>query len=323
MATNHQAPRAPTTARPAIEISPIETTPKALALVPSSLDGAMQLSRWLAMSSFLPDRLRGKEGDIFAILLAGSELGLPPMATLRGIYIVNGKPALEAKTKAAICLERGAAKYFRKIEDTPTAVTWETMRQGDTDPRRSRFTIQEAKAAGLTEKDGPWRLYPQRMLGHRALGWLCDDVYPDIVLGVSTAEDFEPAEYAFTPIAGGVELGTPRPPKTVSEPISLVQSASASAPPASPPPSAPSANPNTPAATAAPTTTGEPEAMTNSEVEDIVALMMEATDLELLNDIARTSINGSSKALSKEQRDYLARVFADSRTELKRKGGQK
>lgn len=207
--TQTQPPRP--TAAPQTALVPIETSTQAIALVPQSLDGAMQLARWLATSSFLPEKLRGKEADVFAIVLAGVELGLPPMAALRGIYVVNGRTALESRTKAAICIQRGAAVYIRRTEHTPLATTWETLRRGETEPRSYRYTRQEAEASGLTRKDGPWQQFPQRMISHRALGWLCDDAYPDVVLGVATAEDFNDDEITFAPIAqlgGGVELGT-------------------------------------------------------------------------------------------------------------------
>lgn len=213
-------------------LAPIETAPHAHALVPTSIDGAMQLARWLSTSTLLPAALKGKEPDIFMIVMAGMELGLPPMAALRGMYAVNGRTALEAKTKAAICLQRGAAEYFRKIEDTPLAVTWETKRQGDSDVRRSRYTLEEAKAAGLLSKDGPWKQYTQRMLSWRALGFLCDDAYPDVVLGIATAEDFEADAMTFKPISAGVELGAQPVAAKSATPVIEVAPAPAKAEPA-------------------------------------------------------------------------------------------
>lgn len=300
MTNQPQTARAP--AREALAITPIDTASKALALVPNSLDGAMQLARWLSMSTFLPDKLRGKEGDIFAIMLAGAELGLPPMATLRGVYIVNGKPALEAKTKAAICLERGAAKYFRKIEDTPQAVTWETLRAGDAAPRVSRYTIVEAKAAGLLNKDGPWQSYPQRMLGHRALGWLCDDAYPDIVLGVSTKEDFDDAEFTFTPIGAGVDLGVPKgkTPANATQAPPPTSSATSAAPPTAPA--------TAPATEVAPPAAGE--AMTNDEASAISERIHECADEMALREIARVDVAGSKRTMTNEQRDFLAKAYS-------------
>ncbi len=166
-----------------------ETSTQALALVPTSLDGAMQLARWLSSAKFLPEALRGKEADIFTMVIAGLELGLPPMAALRGMYIVNGKPSLESKTKAALCLQKSAAVYFKRTEHTADATTWETKRRDTGEISTMRYTREQAKEAGLLTKAGPWSNYAQRMISHRALGWLCDDAYPDVMLGIGTAED--------------------------------------------------------------------------------------------------------------------------------------
>jgi len=245
MTSQQQPPRggpAPQQSQALAIAEPVEATNQAMALVPSSLDGAYQLAAWLSNAQLLPPALRGKQADLFTMILAGMELGLPPMAALRGMYIVNGKPALEAKTKAAICLQRGAALYFKRTEYTPEATTWETFRRGQTEPVPMRFTRKEAEAAGLTRKDGPWQQYPQRMISWRALGWLCDDVYPDIVLGVATAEDFDAEpELAFRPISAGgtpVEIAAaPAAPKLPAPP----PAAPATAKPAGPPPGVPHA----------------------------------------------------------------------------------
>lgn len=202
---------------------PVETSTNINALVPTTIDGAMQFARWLAQSSLLPKSIT-REHDIFFIITAGMEIGIPPMAALRSLYCVNGRTALESRAKMALCLSKGAAKYFRRVEYTPEATTWETLRHGQTEPVQMRYTRKEAIAAFLAPgpnpdgkgppvagKEGPWRLYTQRMISHRALGWLCDDVYPDIVLGVATAEDFDQSEFTFRPITPGIELSASPP----------------------------------------------------------------------------------------------------------------
>lgn len=192
-----------------MEIAPIATSNEIAPLVPSTIEGAMSLAQWLAKSQFLPEKLKGKEADVFFLITSGMELGLPPLAALRGLYIVNGRVALEGKTKAALALARGAAEYIKRVEYTPQATTWETKRKGADRPVQMRFTLEEAKAAGLTAKEGPWRNYSQRMISWRALGWLVDDVYPDIVMGVATAEDFDSSDDGFRPIGDGVDLWVP------------------------------------------------------------------------------------------------------------------
>jgi hypothetical protein len=214
---------------------PLETTQQAQALVPASLEAAMQFSQWLAQSSLLPKSVN-KEHDIFFIVCAGMELGFAPMAALRSLYVVNGRTALEAKAKAALCRQRGAALYFKKVEDTDKAVAWETHRKGDPSPSVQRFTIDDAKQAGLLGKGGPWTNYPRRMMSWKALGFLCDDTYPDIMLGVATKEDFDEEQIEFRPIAtvgAGVELGT-IPPKAPANTQQQQQPAAASSTPATP-----------------------------------------------------------------------------------------
>jgi hypothetical protein len=181
---------------------PLETTQQAQALVPASLEAAMQFSQWLAQSSLLPKSVN-KEHDIFFIVCAGMELGFAPMAALRSLYVVNGRTALEAKAKAALCRQRGAALYFKKVEDTDKAVAWETHRKGDPSPSVQRFTIDDAKQAGLLGKGGPWTNYPRRMMSWKALGFLCDDTYPDIMLGVATKEDFDEEQIDVPPDRDG------------------------------------------------------------------------------------------------------------------------
>lgn len=304
-----------------LALAPVETTQHALALVPSSIDGAYQLAAWLSNAQLLPPALRGKQADLFTMILAGMELGLPPMAALRGMYIVNGKPALESRTKAAICLQRGAALYFRRTEHTPQATTWETLRAGQTEPVLSRYTLKEADAAGLTRKDGPWQTYPQRMISHRALGWLCDDVYPDIVLGVATAEDFDDAEVTFKPIASvatGIELGeAPGPAK----------------PKASPPPGAPStAKSANPPVETAKTDTAKTDAPktdrplpTEDEIIDLIESMSKCGTVKALRELAFQRIAGVPDG---PIRDRLAKAYEAQRDEileaerLEKEGGQ-
>lgn len=199
----------------ALTISPIETSAEVHALVPTSIDGAMSLARWLAQSTLLPKSV-AKEHDIFFIIQAGMELGLPPMAALRGLYVVHGRTALESKTKAALAIQKGKAEYFKRTCYTPQKVEWETKRRDTGEITRMAYTLKEAQDAWLAPdpsrnrpgKEGPWRDYTQRMLSYRALGWLCDDAYQDVVMGVATAEDFDPKEFTFKPVGGGVELAT-------------------------------------------------------------------------------------------------------------------
>lgn len=156
---------------------------KSTALVPTNLGDVMRLSAELAKSALLPQELRGKTADVLATILAGEELGIKPMAALRSIHIIKGKPVLSADGMVAVVLGSGLAEYFTCTESTGAVATYETKRRGSPTPQRMSFTIDEAKAAGLASGDN-WKRYGAAMLRARAKAALARDVYPDALAGV-------------------------------------------------------------------------------------------------------------------------------------------
>lgn len=156
-------------------------TDKALAIVPRDVAEVRALSDALAKSNLLPPDLRGKAAEVFVTVLAGLELGMPPMAALRGIHVIKGKPVLSADAMVGVVLGRGVAKYFHCVVESDTEVTYETWREGAPEPKRGTWSIADAKRANL---DGDnWRKYPRAMLKARCKSWLARDVYPDILAG--------------------------------------------------------------------------------------------------------------------------------------------
>lgn len=157
------------------------TDSKALATVPSDLNGFSALAEQFAKSKLIPSDLQGKAPDVFVTLLAGHELGLSPMAALRGIHVVKGKPVLSADTMAAIVLSSGAAEYIRCVDSTAEVATYATKRKGDPEERIVTWTKADAARAKL---DGDnWTKYPRAMLKARCKAELLRDVYPDVLAG--------------------------------------------------------------------------------------------------------------------------------------------
>lgn len=154
---------------------------KSLAIIPRTLDEVRSLSAQFAKSNLLPDALRGKEADVFVSIMAGQELGLPPMAALRGVHVVKGKPILSADTMVGVVLGSGMAEYFSCTAETSTSVTYETRRRGAPAPQSCSWSMEDAKRAGL-EGDN-WKKYPRAMLKARCKAMLARDVYPDVLAG--------------------------------------------------------------------------------------------------------------------------------------------
>jgi len=159
------------------------------ALVPSTIEETKALATTLAKSNLLPADLVGKEANVFMAIMSGRELGLPPMASIRGISIIKGKPILHADTMVGIVLSRGVCEYFQPVESTAESATYVTKRKGMPEPVRCTFTIAEAKLAGLVDRknsDGSpsnYIKYPRAMLKARCKAMLARDVYPDVIGG--------------------------------------------------------------------------------------------------------------------------------------------
>lgn len=173
---------------------------KALAIVPRTIDEATALAERLSKSSLLPKSMQGKMPDVLMTILAGQEMGLTPMASLRSFHVIEGKPVLSSDGMVAIVLGSGKAAYFRRVAESDTSVTYETLRVGDTEPRRCTWTRDMVKIAGLNTKDNH-RLFPRQMLASRAKAELARDVYPDVLAGCQTPDE---SRMAFETRAGDV-----------------------------------------------------------------------------------------------------------------------
>lgn len=148
-----------------------------------TLSKASDLSEKLKTCRIIPDALRGSPADILAIVLAGEEMGVGPMAAIRGISLIKGKPSIGADLMVALVHRSGHCKFFRLVESTEKLATYETHRHGNPEPNRMTYTIEEAKKAGVTSKD-VWKNYPAAMIRARCSSALARAVYQDVLFGV-------------------------------------------------------------------------------------------------------------------------------------------
>ncbi len=163
---------------------------RALAIIPRTIDECVSLAERCSKSETLPKELRGKVPETLMTIMAGQELGLAPMTSLRVIHIIDAKPVISADGMVAIVLGSGKAVYFERVDESDTAVTYETLRVGAAKPRRCTWTMTMAKTAALHLKDN-WRGYPRAMLASRAKAELARDVFPDVLAGCYTPEEVE------------------------------------------------------------------------------------------------------------------------------------
>ncbi len=192
---------------------------KSLAI--TSMDEVKTLADVFVKSGFFADTRDASQAIVK--ILAGRELGFPPLASMVGVYIVKGKPALSANLMATKVKASGKYTYrvvshsadkcdLEFFERTNGGERWESI-------GRSVFTVEDARKAGTQNLDK----FPRNMLFARAMSngvkWHCPDVTNGLVvytpdeLGAPVNEDGEMLDVTPNPEP---EPSQARPVKTVA-----------------------------------------------------------------------------------------------------------
>ncbi|MFJ8583677.1 hypothetical protein ACIRD2_03315 [Streptomyces sp. NPDC093595] len=147
---------------------------------------AALVAQSLAKTSFVPASLRGKPEDITAAILAGQELGMKPMATLKSIDVIQGTPALRAHAMRALVQSHG--HEIELVESTPEKCTMRGRRKGAEAWQPVTWDLARAEQMQLTGKP-EWKKQPQTMLIARATGELCRLIAADVLHGMPYAAE--------------------------------------------------------------------------------------------------------------------------------------
>jgi hypothetical protein len=159
---------------------------------PANITEAIKFSEMLSKSQMVPKQYQGKPEDILVAVQWGYEVGLAPMQALQNIAVINGKPSVYGDAAMALVL---ASPVCEGIEETiegegtenPVAVC--VAKRRGRSPVVAKFSVSDAKRAGLWGKQGPWTAYPKRMLAMRARGFALRDAFADVLKGLITAEE--------------------------------------------------------------------------------------------------------------------------------------
>lgn len=157
-----------------------------------NLNDAWRFASMTARSELCPKDFKGKPESVLIAMQMGYELGLQPMQALQNIAVINGRPTLWGDAMLAIVEDSGLLEdFWEDLEgqgEQMVAVCY-SKRPNRSKGRTTRFSVQDAKTAGLWGKSGPWQSYPTRMLQMRARGWNLRDNYPDVLKGMYTREE--------------------------------------------------------------------------------------------------------------------------------------
>jgi hypothetical protein len=133
----------------------------------------MSIGKAFAESGMFPDIKSAAQAIVK--IQAGSEIGIPPFASMSGIHIIQGKPTIGAGVMAAMV--KGSNKYDYRVIESSELICSIDFFQGKEKIGNSTFTIADAKKAGTKNLDK----FPKNMLFARAMSngvkWYTPDVF--------------------------------------------------------------------------------------------------------------------------------------------------
>lgn len=142
-----------------------------------------------ALSICLTDS-RDAAKEAFARIVAGAELGIPPMASVRMMHFIKGRPVLSADMMVAVAKSHGVT--FQAIHSRPPGQSCRVSAIRGSEAYSFEWTAEMAKTAGLAGDN--WRKYPWDMLYARAASHVCRKICPDLLGGIYTPDEVSEAD---------------------------------------------------------------------------------------------------------------------------------
>lgn len=159
---------------------------------PQTMSEAIEFSGMLAKSQMVPKAYQNKPEDVLVAVQWGFELGLAPLQALQNIACINGKPSVYGDAAMALVQNSPVCddiKEYFEGEGTSNPVAVCVAKRKNRSEVVSKYSVEDAKRAGLWNKSGPWTQYPKRMLQMRARGFALRDAFPDVLKGLITVEE--------------------------------------------------------------------------------------------------------------------------------------
>ena len=152
----------------------------------SDLDGLMRVADMLGKAGpMLPAHIKSP-GEALAVIMAGAELGIPPMAALRGLFLVNGKVGMDYSLMVGL-LRRAGYKVQWVAKGPERCELLITHPDGTT--HTEVWDVERAKKAKLWGNSGPWSTYPEAMLSARCVSSAARAFAGDVLAGCYSMDE--------------------------------------------------------------------------------------------------------------------------------------
>lgn len=203
-----------------VSMPPGPVMPATLSSIPDAneLQTLAQMANTFAHSKLVPAALQDKPEDCFLVLLTARELGLAVTSAFRECHPIDGRMTVSPKMRLAMVRQLRAGRVWGDPENNAEHHTWHAARSDDPQTVYSvTYTLRDAVRAGLwmadcspddhseqcqrgwawnASKDARrlackqnWRQYPGQMLQWRCIGYLMDQAFGEVGVGLYSADE--------------------------------------------------------------------------------------------------------------------------------------
>ncbi len=156
------------------------------AIVRSELGALVKVADALGDAGpMLPKHITTK-GAALAVIMAGDELGIPPMAALRGLFLVNGKVGMDYSLMVGLLRRAGYRVVWKDKSDTRCELL---LTHPDGTTHTEVWDVDRAKKAKLWGNSGPWSTYPEAMLTARCTSSAARAFAGDVLAGCYSMDE--------------------------------------------------------------------------------------------------------------------------------------
>lgn len=181
----------------------------------ANMEQMMEFAKVMAIAQVaIPKHLRSNPGACLAVAIQASEWQMSPFAVANKTYVVNDRLAYEAQLINAVILRRAPIKGRMKIEyngegEKRRCKVTATLTDGD------HVEYESPEIGKILVKNSPlWKGDPDQQLFYFASRSMCRRHFPDVILGIYTAD-----ELAYAMPAKVREIQQVSPPKFSEEQI--------------------------------------------------------------------------------------------------------
>lgn len=198
------------------------------------LDNEAYATAWrsatcLAESKMVPDDFRNDIGACMIALDLSQRCGINVLMLMQNMYIVHGRPGIEAKLVHALLNRSGLFtpvewKWDGDGKWENTACSAFATRLSDGKMLEMSIDWNTAVSEGwVGKKNSKWKTMPKQMFMYRSLSWFVKHYCPEILLGMSTVDELQDmGQDMETPITERpVPVPVPEPEKP--KPVSLCE----------------------------------------------------------------------------------------------------